>query len=158
MNRAEHLRFFQEEFYFYHSPIIIFNQKQVVLVVLTQNKTIFRAGHLWFCIENSLFNRKYRKCPALKMKHLFCFLLLLQSWVALIFLRTSTLKHKTFYRQRQVLIFKHDPFLTCFPLVLTLFAKYLRATTNVPLRPFTNTSAQLGFSLSTAALKHFCFD
>ena len=29
-------------------------------------KAIFRAGHLWLCIEDSLFNREYRKCPALQ--------------------------------------------------------------------------------------------
>ena len=33
-------------------------------MVLAQKKAIFRAGHLWFCIENNILNRKYRKCPA----------------------------------------------------------------------------------------------
>ena len=42
-----------EKFYFYHFLSIMFLQKQVVFA---PRKAIFRAGHLWFCIENNLFN------------------------------------------------------------------------------------------------------
>ena len=38
---------------------------KVVPTLLAQKKAIFIAGHLCFCIENNVFNRIYRKCPAL---------------------------------------------------------------------------------------------